>query len=126
VSPRANYTAERPPLVSEVSANYRRLQTVNLCFRNLPPGVQTDVVFSDMRYLLELLEPNEQNQSKFSQLQSILDYNNITVEAVMRRVSCTSTTSRYVCLRVAVFRCSLRSNARDKRVIGLDLSASCR
>jgi hypothetical protein len=105
---------------------YGRLQTLNLCFRNLPPGIQTDVVFSDMKYLLELLEPNEQNQSKFLQLQSILDYNNITVETVMRRVSCTSTTLHYFSFRVAVFRCSLQSNAQDKRVIRLDLSVCWR
>ncbi|GFG30440.1 hypothetical protein Cfor_03682, partial [Coptotermes formosanus] len=54
---------------------------------NLPPGVTKDLVFSDMKYLLELLEPSEQNQTKFLLLQSIFDYNNITVETVMRRVA---------------------------------------
>jgi len=43
-----------------------------------------------MKYLLELLEPNEQNWTKFLHLQYILDYNNITVEKVMRLVSCIS------------------------------------
>lgn len=58
-----------------------------LCSRNLPPGVSKDLVFSEMKYLLELLEPNEQNRTEFIQLQYILDYNNITVEKVMRLVS---------------------------------------
>jgi hypothetical protein len=58
-----------------------------LCSRNLPPGVSKDLVFSEMKYLLELLEPNEQNWTEFIQLQYILDYNNITVEKVMRLVS---------------------------------------
>jgi hypothetical protein len=53
--------------------------------------VTPDKVFQDMRYLLELLEPSERNQTKFLQLQSVLDYNNVTVEAVMKRVSSTST-----------------------------------
>lgn len=48
-----------------------------------------DKVFQDMKYLLELLEPSEHNQTKFLQLQSVLDYNNVTVEEVMRRVSST-------------------------------------
>jgi len=58
-----------------------------LCSRNLPPGVSKDLVFSEMKYLLELLEPNEQNRTEFIQLQYILDYNNITVEKVMKLVS---------------------------------------
>jgi hypothetical protein len=40
-----------------------------------------------MKYLLELLEPSEQNQTKFLLLQSIFDYNNVTVEMAMKRVS---------------------------------------
>jgi len=40
-----------------------------------------------MKYLLELLEPSEQNWTKFLHLQYILDYNNITVEKVMGLVS---------------------------------------
>lgn len=51
------------------------------------------MVFSDMKFLLELLEPSEQNQTKFLQLQSVLDYNNVTVETVMRRVSCSISTN---------------------------------
>jgi len=58
-----------------------------LCSRNLPPGVSKDLVFSEMKYLLELLEPKERNRTEFIQLQYILDYNNITVEKVMRLVS---------------------------------------
>jgi hypothetical protein len=83
------------------------------------------MVFSDMKYLLELLEPSEQNQTKFLQLQSILDYNNITVETVMRRVSCISTILCSVSFRVAAFMCSLQNNAQDKHVIRPDLSAGC-
>jgi hypothetical protein len=105
--------------------NYERLQRVNLCFRNLPPGVEAEMVFSDMKYLLELLEPSEQNQTKFLRLQSIQDYNNITVETVMRRVSCISTILCYVSFRVAVFMCPLQNNAQGKRVIRSDLSAWC-
>lgn len=97
--------------------NYGGLQCVNLCFRNLPPGIQADMVFSDMKYLLELLEPSEHNQTKFLRLQSILDYNNITVETVMRRVSCISTILYYVSFRVAVFMCSLQNNAQEKRLL---------
>jgi hypothetical protein len=59
----------------------------HLCSRNLPPGVTKDLVFSEMKYLLQLLEPSEQNRTKFLHLQSIFDYNNITVETVMRLVS---------------------------------------
>lgn len=40
-----------------------------------------------MKYLLQLLEPSEQNRTKFLHLQSIFDYNNITVETVMKLVS---------------------------------------
>jgi hypothetical protein len=58
-----------------------------LCSRNLPPGVSKDLVFSEMKYLLELLEPSDENQTRFLHLQSIFDYNNITVETVMKRVS---------------------------------------
>jgi len=59
----------------------------HLCSRNLPPGVSKGLAFSEMKYLLELLEPSEQNRTKFLHLQYILDYNNITVETAMRLVS---------------------------------------
>jgi hypothetical protein len=58
-----------------------------LCSRKLPPGVSKDLVFREMKYLLELLEPSEHNWTKFLHLQFILDYNNITVEKVMGLVS---------------------------------------
>ncbi|XP_021913488.1 pickpocket protein 11-like [Zootermopsis nevadensis] len=66
----------------------QRSQAIDLIKElNLPPGVTKEMVFSDMKFLLELLEPSEQNQTKFLQLQSVLDYNNVTVETVMRRVA---------------------------------------
>ncbi|XP_069672052.1 sodium channel protein Nach-like [Periplaneta americana] len=52
----------------------------------LPEGVTHDQAFSDMKYLLELLEPSEQKETKFLRLQSILDDNNITVEEVMKKM----------------------------------------